>query len=95
MNKYEAMFIIKPDLSEDNKKVLFNNIAEAITKHQGVVTNAAVWAERRKFYFPIKKHLEGAYYLVNFDLPPLSVKDIRNTYKLNEDILRVLISNIE
>ena len=31
MNKYEAMFIIKPELSEEEKKTLFAQIAEAIT----------------------------------------------------------------
>ena len=95
MNKYEAMFIIKPELSEEEKKTLFAQIAEAITKYGGEVTTAAVWSERRKFFFPIKKHLEGVYYLAAFNLPPLAVKDIRHAYNLNENILRVLISSLE
>lgn len=95
MNKYEAMFIIKPELSEEEKKTLFSQIAEAITKHGGEISAAAIWSERRKFFFPIKKLIEGIYYLVAFTLPPLAIKDIRNTYNLNENILRVLISSLE
>jgi len=95
MNNYEAMFIIKPELPEEEKKTLFAQIAEAITKHGGEVSSAAVWSERRKFFFPIKKHLEGVYYLVVFTLPPLTVTDIRHAYNLNENILRVLISKLE
>jgi small subunit ribosomal protein S6 len=95
MNKYEAMFIVKPELSEDEKKNLFRQIDEVVTKHKGVVSQSGLWAERRKLFFPIKKYNEGVYYLVSFTLPSLSVKDIRHAYKLNENILRVLISKSE
>ena len=94
MNKYEAMFIIKPELSEEERKTLFGQLADSITKHGGEVSSAAVWSERKKLFFPIKKHIEGVYYLMSFNLPPLAVKDIRHAYNLNENILRVLISNL-
>jgi ribosomal protein S6 len=44
MNNYEAMFIIKPELPEEEKKTLFAQIAEAITKHGG----------EGSFSFPLK-----------------------------------------
>ena len=94
MNKYEAMFIIKPDLSEEDRKGLFTQIAEAITKNSGAVSSANIWAEKKKLYFTINKYSEGTYYLVNFNAPPLAVKDIKHAYKLNEDILRALITSI-
>jgi small subunit ribosomal protein S6 len=95
MNKYEAVFIVKPDLSEDERKNLFQQISDAVTKSQGSVSQASVWAERRKLYFPLKRHQEGLYYLVNFSVLPAAVKEIRHAYKLNENILRVLISKLD
>lgn len=95
MKKYEAMFIVKPALSEDEKKNLFSQIAEVITKNSGEVAKANVWSERRRFYFPIKKSDEGIYYLVNFSLPPEGVTKARQAYKLNENILRVLITALK
>jgi small subunit ribosomal protein S6 len=92
MKKYEAMFIIKPDLSEQDRKVLFNQILESITKNKGSILQSSVWAEKRKLFFPIKRYREGAYYLVNFTLVEDAVAKIRHTYSLNENILRVLIS---
>ena len=91
MNKYEAMFIIKPDLSEDDRKALFTQIQEAIVKNSGAVTNAAVWAEKRKLVFPINKQQEGVYYLVNFTAPSEAITKLKHTFKLNEQLLRVLI----
>ena len=95
MNRYEGMFIINPELSEDERKTLFAQIHDAVAKNQGTVTQGAVWAERRKLYFPIKKHHEGVYYLMNFQAPPVAIKEMNHTYTLNENILRVLISRLE
>jgi len=95
MNKYEAMVVVKPDLSEEDKKTLFRQIDDAVTKNNGQISQSAVWAEKRKLYFPIKKFQEGIYYLVAFTAPSLAIKEIRNIYKLNENILRVLFTHMD
>ncbi|MDO8489596.1 MAG: 30S ribosomal protein S6 [Candidatus Omnitrophota bacterium] len=95
MNKYEAMVIVRPDLSEEDKKTLFKQIDEAIVKNGGQITQSGVWAEKRKFYFPINKFLEGIYYLAAFTASSNAIKEIRNIYKLNENILRVLFTRMD
>ena len=95
MNKYEAMVIVKPDLSDEDKKTLFKQIDDAIIKNGGQITQSSVWAERRKLYFPIKKFMEGIYYLAAFTAPAAAIKEVRNTYKLNENILRVLFTRMD
>lgn len=95
MNKYEALIIVKPDLTEQDRKALFAQIDEAITKNQGVIAQSGLWADKKRLLFPIKKHMEGTYYLANFSMAPLAIKDIRHAYNLNENILRVLITKIE
>ena len=95
MNKYEAMLIVRPDLSEDDKKILFQQINDSVTKYNGTIAQGALWADKKKLFFPIKKYTEGVYYLLSFSLDPLAIKDIRNAYKLNENILRVLISKLD
>ena len=95
MNKYEAMVIIKPDLSDEDKKALFKQIDDAVIKNSGQITQSGVWAERRKLYFPINKFMEGIYYLVVFSAPAAAIKEVRNTYKLNENILRVLFTRMD
>ncbi len=95
MNKYEAMFIIRPDLSEEERKNLFNQIKEAVTKNNGSVSADSVWSEKRKLNFTIKRHKEGFYYLLNFSLSPQAISEIRQVYKINENILRALITRLE
>ena len=95
MNKYEAMVIVKPDLSEEERKTLFKQIDDAVTKNKGIINSSGLWQEKKKLFFPIKKQLEGVYYLVNFSSPSQAIKEIRHTYSLNESILRVLFTRLE
>ena len=95
MKTYEAMFILKPDLAEDEKKNVFTQISDAITKNQGSISSAAVWSEKRKLCFPIKKCHDGLYYLVNFSIPTSAIAKLREAYKLNEYIIRVLITSAQ
>ena len=94
MKKYEAMFILKPDLSEDEKKNLFSQISDIIIKNNGVVTAANIWSEKRKLYFKIKKYDEGIYYIANFNSLPENIAKLNHAYRLNENILRVLITKL-
>lgn len=94
MNKYEAMFIVKPDLSQEERGSLFSQLSDTVVKNQGSVQTASVWAEKRKMFFSINKFHEGLYYLLNFSIEPSRVKEIRHAYKLNENILRLLITRV-
>ncbi len=92
MNKYEAMVIIKPELSEDERKAVLAQLTDTITANTGTVAQAGVWAERRKLQFPIKKHAEGVYYLIDFSAEPGAIEKILGVYKLNDNVLRTLIT---
>ena len=100
-NKYEAMFIIKPDLKDEEKSTVMKGIKEHVIKQQGVVLNDQIWAERRKLaydLFPIggqTRFKEGMYYLVNFEIDPLVVTTLKSNYSLNEHILRFMILKLE
>jgi small subunit ribosomal protein S6 len=95
MNKYEVMVIVKPDLSDEDKKILFKQIDDAIIKNGGQITQSGVWAERRKLYFPIKKFMEGIYYLSAFTAPAQAVKEVRSIFRINENILRCLFTRMD
>ncbi|MFH0876859.1 MAG: 30S ribosomal protein S6 [Candidatus Omnitrophota bacterium] len=97
MNKYEAMFIIKPDLNETDRTAAMRAIKDQIAKQQGTVTHDEIWAERRKLaydLFPLggqTRFKEGMYYLVHFTSDPLVIQAVRHQYHMNESILRFII----
>ena len=91
MKKYEAMFIIKPELTEEERKALFAQIAEYVAKNGGKITTADIWSERRKMTFKIGKSDEGVYYLARFELPYDALPKLKYAFKLNENIMRVMV----
>ncbi|MDD5045177.1 MAG: 30S ribosomal protein S6 [Candidatus Omnitrophica bacterium] len=91
MKKYEAMFMVKPDLGEAETKNVFQQINDAITKNSGEIVTSGLWSEKKPLYFTIKKYREAIYYLVEFNLDPLVITKIKSQYRMNEDILRSLI----
>ena len=95
MAKYEALFMVRPDMAENDTKALVQHITDAVTKNGGEVASAAQWAERRKLYFPVKKFREAVYYLVEFTMDSTAVHKIQAQYRLNEDILRSMIIRLD
>ena len=95
MNTYEAMFLIETKLDEKATKVIFDQAMETITKNEGNIISSRIWAEKRRLSFSIKKHQEATYYLVNFKLLPHLIDKIKQVYRLNENILRVMITEAQ
>ena len=91
MKKYEGMFIIKPDMNKDDLEKTVSSIEETITKNGGKVENGQKWARRRLAY-SIKKYMEGEYYLCEFEAEPKIISGLEASYKLNDNILRTLIT---
>jgi small subunit ribosomal protein S6 len=97
MHKYEAMFILRPDMNESEREGMFNQIKETFGKFDVKINTADIWSEKRKLYFDITlkgkaiKFKEGLFYLVDFDAAPLEIKKITAAFMLNENILRFMI----
>ncbi|MFH1856264.1 MAG: 30S ribosomal protein S6 [Candidatus Omnitrophota bacterium] len=90
MNNYEAMFIFQPSLNEEELAKLVSLISEKITQTEGKIQDTQDLG-KKKLAFEIKKQKEGFYYLMNFETKPEAQKILKEAFRLNESILRVLI----
>ena len=91
MNNYEGLFIAKPDLKEEDVKNLFKIVSEAVSKSGGTITKEESWGKKQLAY-PVKKFKEGYYYKLDFTAPADAIAKMDAVYKLNQDILRVMIT---
>lgn len=78
--------------SYEGMKAVTTQIADTLSKDNGQIEEAKIWG-KRQLGFPIKKFKEGLFYLVSFKAKPETISGIKREYKLNENILRVLIIN--
>ena len=86
MRHYEAVVIGYPQTGEraDEAKKVFE---EQVTKRGGTVLGGRELG-RRSFGYTIKKQKEGNFVLVDFDLDPAKVSDLKKALSLSESILR-------
>lgn len=90
MAGYELVFIVQPEMEEEPRNALVAKVTQTISDLKGTVEKVDPWGKRRLAY-PIKKHREGFYVLVQMDMPPSAVRPLERAIKLMEDIIRYLI----
>lgn len=91
MENYEGIFIIKPEIKEEDVKNVFKVISDSVTKHSGTIKKEEPWGKRPLAY-PVKKAKEGYYYKLEFSAPTESIAKLEELYRLNDDILRTMIT---
>ena len=89
-NNYEAMFVFKITLNEDQTNSLLDNVRDLIAKHGGEVLDTQNFG-RRKLAYDIMKHREGLYYLINFKGQGQSIVKLEKAYRSNDSVLRTMI----
>ena len=88
-HEYETLYIISPDLSEEEQNVLRAKVVDTIKAKGGEIIKDELWG-RRKLAYPIKKKLEGVYVLVRFKAATTLPSVVDTLVKRTPDILRHL-----
>ena len=94
MKNYEGMFIVRPDLNQEELDKIVKTIEKIITSNKGKINDSLNWGKRQLSY-KIGRYAEGVYQLVHFQIESTAIKRLKEGYRLNEDIIRVLITKIE
>ena len=90
MNKYELVYIVDAHAPQSTKDEIAKQVADAFTKSEIKLVNSQMWLDRHKMSFPIKKIMEGTYYLLNFEAKSSALAKLQGILRLNEQILRFL-----
>ncbi|MDD6024713.1 MAG: 30S ribosomal protein S6 [Oscillospiraceae bacterium] len=88
--KYEALYIIDPQLSEEETQALVEKF-KAMVEAEGTLTAIDQWGKRRLAY-PINDLTEGYYVLMNFEAKPELPAELSRVMKITEGIMRCLIT---
>ena len=90
MKEYEALFIIDPD-KEKSLKEITDSITASVAKNRGKINKEENWG-KQKLAYTIEKKDEGIYYKLDFSIDPSEISALNNSYKLNANILRTMIT---
>ncbi len=91
MRPYELMYLVQPGVDEERLTAIGERIQQAITSAGGKIEKLNVMGRRRLAY-KIAHFRDGIYTIVDFQLAPEAAREVDRTIKLQEDILRHLIT---
>ncbi len=89
---YEALAIFKSVGTEVEMTGSVKQLEDPIQKLGGHIDRSTSWGRRRLAY-RIARQQEGVYHLVQFQLPPPQLEELKHLLRLNENIVRFLILN--
>ena len=94
MNKYELMFIVKPDLEEASISKEAENLKTALIDKQALIEEEKAMGQKELAY-EIKKYKNGYYYLYVVKAGVEAIQEFDRLARINENILRHLIVRVD
>lgn len=89
MRKYEVMYIIRPEVEQENVQAIVDKF-NGIISNGGEVTKTDVIGKRRLAY-EIKKLRDGYFVLVHFNATTEVVNELDRIMKITDEVIRSMI----
>lgn len=94
MRTYEALYIVRPDLPDDEIQTVANDVESLVTESGGAVVRSETWGKRRLAY-EVQKCQEGCFVLLRFQATAAFVAQFENHFRLTEAVIRYLIVHFD
>ena len=97
MRNYELVCILDPQAGEGQYDQLVEKYEALLEEHGGEVVRTDNWGLRRLAYTSssLKNRLQGYYVLYQFSAEPTAIEGLEQTLKLDEVVLRYLVTAVE
>lgn len=89
MRDYELLFVLDPDLAEDQKSAMIETVKGIINK-AGEAGEADVWGNR-KLAYAINKKTDGYYVVIPFKAEAELPKELDRRMRISDNVMRHII----
>jgi len=94
MRIYEELFIVRPDLPEEQIDQLIEQLTNLIASQGGNVDKSDKWGVR-KLAYRVEKRTEGFYVLLQFTAKPETVKELERRLRVTDEVMKFLTVRID
>ncbi len=95
MNKYEIMFIVRPDVDEETRNNTVKALEKVLTDNKATITLSKELGQK-EFAYEIKKFKSGFYYLYNIETnDSKATNEFKRVARINENVVRDLVLNMD
>src|SRR5271169_2297053 len=94
MRIYEELFIVRPDLPEEETDQLIERLTLLIAGQGGNVDKSEKWGVR-KLAYRVQKRTEGFYVLLQFVAKPETVKEVERRLRVSDEVMKFITVRID
>lgn len=93
MNKYEMLYILATDLTDEAKDAIVAKFESIVKESGGEVESTDKWGVK-KLAYAINYKTEGFYVLMTFSAQPTLIKELDRVAGITEGMMRRLITKL-
>jgi len=93
-NTYELLFVIPPDLKDDERSAVKSQIVEEMTGLGAAIEKEDSWG-KRDMAFEVKDYRQGFYHLIIFKSDTDTPNKLKSILRVNEKVIRYIITKRE
>ena len=90
---YEVMFILRPDMPEDEMEKLISNLESSVTSGGGAVKTERMG--RRRLAYTVRKFQEGVYVLMTVEGSGQMVHELERRLRVTEPVIKFLTVRVD
>ena len=90
MKKYEVMYIIRPNVEEEARKALIEEVNAVFAAKASTVDSVKEWGMRDLAY-EIQGETKGYYVLLNVEATPEAIKEFDRVANIKETVIRHIV----
>ena len=94
MRIYEELFVVRPDVTDEEIDPLIEQITTVITSKGGSVDKTDKWGVR-KLAYRVQKRTEGYYVLLQFTAGPDTVKEVERRLRVADLVMKFITVRID
>lgn len=94
MRVYEELFILRPDVAEEEVNALLDQLRPVITGGGGTIEKEDKWGVRRLAY-RVEKRSEGFFILLQFSAPPQTVRELERRLRVADVVMKFITVRID
>lgn len=91
---YESIFIINPNISDDETAAVIKKMQDVVAKQNGEMLKFEDWG-KKKLAYEIKKQKRGHYAFFQFKSAPSAVSELERTYKMTDTVIKFITVKLE
>ena len=95
MNRtYELMFIVRPDMVDEELDKLISTVESAVTSTGGTVKNVEKMGKRRLAY-TVRRFNDGQYILLTIEGPGTVIHEVERRLRVTEPVIKFITVRID